>query len=89
MYGLVSQIRRSAVSVAANIAEGQGRHHAREFARFLSIANGSLTEVETHVELSRRLHYIDADCEARLLDLAARVGMMLNRLVQSIERRSP
>jgi four helix bundle protein len=52
--------------------------------RYLSIANGSLAEIETHVELSRRLRYIDEGCEAILLDKAARVGMMLNRLIASI-----
>ena len=85
-YGLMSQMRRAVVSIAANIAEGQGRRYQRDFASFLSIANGSLAELETHVELSRRLHFIDANREASLLEKAARVGMMLNALIRSIEK---
>ncbi len=63
-YGLTNQIRRAAVSVAANIAEGQGRTGSREFLRFLSISLGSLREVETHLVVARRIGYVeDADFE--------------------------
>ncbi|MDB5296543.1 MAG: ribosomal protein [Phycisphaerales bacterium] len=58
VYGLTSQIRRAAVSIPANVAEGQGRGGAAEFARFLRIAHGSLREVETHALIAERLLYV-------------------------------
>lgn len=57
MYGLVSQMRRAAVSIPSNIAEGQGRKNPKEFSQFLHIAKGSLSELDTQLELSRRLGY--------------------------------
>ena len=60
LYGLVSQIRRASVSVASNIAEGAGRKGNKEFARFLYIALGSLSEVETQLEIALRLNYINS-----------------------------
>ena len=61
LYGLASQLRRAAVSVPANIAEGQARQHVKEFVQHLSIAQGSLAEAETHVQIAERLHYINDD----------------------------
>ena len=58
-FGLISQIRRSAVSVASNIAEGAARNSNKEFLNFLYIARGSLSELDTQLELSRKLKYID------------------------------
>jgi len=56
-YGLASQIRRAAVSIPANIAEGFGRWHSKEFVHFLLIANGSLKELETHLLIGKRLGF--------------------------------
>ncbi len=60
LYGLTSQLRRAAVSVASNIAEGSGRSSTKEFLQFLNIANGSLAEIETQLELAYRLNYIQS-----------------------------
>ncbi len=59
LFGLTNQIRRSAVSVASNIAEGAGRNSNPDFIRFLNIANGSINEMETQLIISKRLQYID------------------------------
>ncbi len=58
IYGLVSQMRRCAVSIPSNIAEGSSRHNAKEFMQFLYIANGSLSELDTQLIISQRLNYI-------------------------------
>ncbi|MDQ3696550.1 MAG: four helix bundle protein [Gemmatimonadota bacterium] len=61
LYGLGRQVRRAAASVAANIAEGYGRLHRGDYLRYLSIARGSLMELETHIELIRMLEYVGAE----------------------------
>ncbi len=61
IYGLTSQIRRAAVSIPSNIAEGAARNHNSEFIQFLYIAIGSLSEVETQLLISRNLTYLDED----------------------------
>lgn len=86
-YGLSIQLQRAAVSVPANIAEGQGRNHTREFINHLSIAYGSLMEVETHLQIAARLRYIDESGLARLLLLSNEIGRMLNGLMQSLQRK--
>ena len=83
-YGLTSQTRRSAVSVASNIAEGQGRKSTNEeFIRFLQISLGSLCELETQLELSRRLKFITGDQAAALQASTEEVGRLLNGLIRS------
>jgi len=87
VYGLSMQLRRAAVSIPSNVAEGQGRRTTREFLRFLSIAHGSLRELETQVAISRRLDYIDSRKESELSELAAEVGRLLNGLIKSLEKK--
>jgi four helix bundle protein len=86
-YGLTSQLQRAAVSVPANIAEGQGRQHDKEFLQHLSIAYGSLAEAETHVQIACRLEYLDSRVESSMLAKAARIGRMLNGLRKSLETK--
>lgn len=79
MYGLVSQMRRSAVSVPSNIAEGEGRG-GKDGRRFLDIAYGSLLELETQIELSQRLGFLQGEGFSELQVAAGEVGKMLNGL---------
>jgi four helix bundle protein len=84
-YGLLSQIRRAAVSVASNIAEGHNRRSLPAYLNHLSIALGSQAELETQIELSRRLTYL-TDSEAQeVMDLAGRVGRRLHALMRSLQ----
>jgi four helix bundle protein len=85
MYGLTSQIRRAAVSIPSNIAEGQGRASDGELVRFLRFAYGSLCEVETQILIAQRLSYLDGDSVNRLIDQTAEVGRVLNGLIRSKE----
>lgn len=80
LYGLVSQIRRAAVSVAANIAEGHGRKHLGDYLHHLSVASGSLMELETHLLISERLRYISRQELEGLLAGAADINKMLSGL---------
>lgn len=87
-FGLISQLRRSAVSVAANIAEGAGRRSTGEFLQFLGIARGSLAEAETLVLLSGRLGYsTEADVRG-LLEQADEISRMSAALIASLKKRS-
>jgi four helix bundle protein len=87
IYGLVSQLQRAIVSVPANIAEGHGRSHTREYLNHLSIAYGSLMEAETHLQIAARLRYIDDMSLDALLKKSAGIGRMLNGLIQSLNRK--
>jgi four helix bundle protein len=82
-YGLTAQMRRSAVSVPSNIAEGSARNSARERHHLLGVAAGSLAEVETQIELAKRLDYVQPDIEP--LRQAQKVGMLLHALRRSCE----
>ncbi len=87
IYGLRAQIRRAAVSVPSNIAEGQGRSSTGEFRQFLGHARGSLLEVETQALIANELGYLDADQTRSLLSRTAEVGRVLNGLVNSLSAR--
>lgn len=86
IYGLTSQIRRSATSVAANIAEGYGRDSKGVYLQFLRISQGSLKELETHVIVCRRLELLSAEVETDLLRKTEDIGKMLRSLIRSIEK---
>jgi four helix bundle protein len=86
LYGLSAQMRRAAVSIPSNIAEGHGRHHLGEYLHHLSIANGSLMELETQVIISSRRKYLSPDEDRRLLGSTAEVGRMLAGLTRSLGR---
>lgn len=84
VYGLTCQAHRAAVSVPSNIAEGQGRSSTREFLHFLSMAHGSLRELETQVLIAQRLNYLDDPTTTNVMDLATEVGRLLNGLSNSL-----
>jgi len=88
MYSLVDQVRRAAVSVPSNIAEGQAHRSRREFAHFLQHSRGSLAEIETQLLIAVRLHYIDQSAAAPVLNQVAEVGRIVNGLVASLSSAS-
>jgi len=84
VYGLASQLRRAAVFIPSNIAEGQARFSAQEFYFFLGRARGSLVEVETQLMIAQNLGYITPEHGKKMLDKAGEVGRILNGLIGSI-----
>ena len=85
LYGLVNQLRRAAVSVPSNIAEGQARYSSKEFHHFLSHARGSLVEIETQLLIAPDLGYLSPERSAHLTKEAADLGKVLNRLIAAIK----
>jgi four helix bundle protein len=85
-FGLRSQLRRAATSIPANIPEGQGRDSTKDFMHFLSIARGSLMELETHVLLCQRVGLLEPANADPLLELSDRVSRMLSRLRAALQR---
>ena len=86
-FGLTSQVRRAAISVPSNIAEGQGRESTREFIRHLSIAYGSLMEVETQILIAKDLGYVESERVLDLLRESDEIGRVVNGLVKSLRRK--
>jgi len=86
VYGLSSQIKRAAVSVPSNIAEGAGRKGTKEFIQFLYISMGSLSEVETQILLAKRLNFIDNINE--ITQDITKIKQMLNGLINYLNRKS-
>jgi len=80
LYGLVSQLRRAAVSVPSNLAEGYSRNSRNEFHHFVGQARGSLAEIETQVEIARNLGYLSSKCCAELLARVDEVGRLVTGL---------
>lgn len=88
LFGLTSQLRRAAVSIPSNIAEGQGRLSEKEFRYFLGQARGSLMEVETQMQIAENLGYLSKEQTGDLLRACAEVGRILNGLLASVSRQS-
>ena len=84
-YGLPSQMRRSAISVPSNIAEGQGRLNTREFKQFLGIARGSVCEIQTQLEISRRLNLGDTMLLDEAQNLTQEVGKMIFTILTKLK----
>jgi four helix bundle protein len=87
-YGLKAQMRRAAVSIPSNIAEGHSRRHSKEFLHHLSIALGSVAELQTQIELATRQHHIDQPDIDVPNTLCSDVCKMLHGLIKAIRRRS-
>ena len=86
LFGLTSQLRRAAVSIPANIAEGYGRDSGGSYVNFLKTAQGSLKELETHLILAQRLKFGNFDLAEQLLARCESVGRMLHALIRSLQR---
>jgi S23 ribosomal protein. len=84
LYGLVNQMRRAAVSIPSNIAEGQMRNSPAEFARFLAIASGSLAELETQMIIAQEIGYMTQQQGAEFFSLHSEVSRMLTALKNKI-----
>ena len=89
LYGLVSQIQRAAVSIPANIAEGHGREHLGDYLHHLSMANGSLMELETHLLVAVRLNYLNNEELDEMSGQTQEVGRMLAGLIRSLKKSRP
>ena len=86
-FGLTAQIRRAAVSIPSNIAEGQGRCTTGEFRQFLGHARGSLWEVETQLVIARNLGFLHKQTDRVLFERVAEIGRILNGLINSLKGR--
>lgn len=84
-YGLTSQIKRSAISIPSNIAEGYGRNYRKDYSRFLQIARGSLFENQTQLEIAVNLDFIKANDLEEIKELSIEVEKMLNSLIKKLE----
>jgi len=86
IYGLTNQLRRAAVSVPSNIAEGHAREHTREFLNFISIAQGSLAEMQTQIEIAKRLKYLSEENTDRILDQTVSLSKQLYSLRNALTK---
>jgi len=86
-YGLSKQVQSSAVSIAANIAEGRSRQTTKEFLYHLNVSYGSLAETETHLIIANELGFISSETLEQLLNDTNEIGRMLNGLVRALENR--
>jgi four helix bundle protein len=88
-YGLVAQMRRAAVSIPSNIAEGKGRYTQKEIAQFLINARGSLLELETQIQIANRLAYMKGQETEELTRRCSEVGRLLNGMITHFKQLSP
>jgi four helix bundle protein len=88
LYGLSQQLRRAAVSVPSNIAEGKGHRSDGEFGHFLLHARGSLLEVQTQIMIAQELKYLDSQEVQRVLASADAIGRSLNSLINSLRQKA-
>jgi four helix bundle protein len=88
LYGLTSQIRRSAVSVPANIAEGYGRQSTKDYLRFLKISRGSLFELQTLIEISNELEFLVKEQFKKLYEQTLEIDRMLSSLIYKVSENS-
>ena len=86
-YGLTSQIRRSAISIPSNMAEGYGRKSTNEYIHFLRIATGSLYELQTQMEISMNLCYLNRDKLDKLYELSREIERMLSSLIRKLSSK--
>jgi four helix bundle protein len=86
-FGLTSQIRRAAVSIASNIAEGHGRHHLGDYCRFLSMARGSVKELETDLLIAERLRFASTGDIEQALSLSEEISRMLSTMQRKLRPR--
>jgi four helix bundle protein len=83
-YGLTLQLRRSSVSLPSNMAEGYGRNSTQDYIRFLRIANGSLFELQTQLEIARNLKFLSEESFSLLFELSREIERMLSSLIRKI-----
>ena len=87
IYGLTSQIRRAAISIPSNIAEGNGRNTTRDYVHFLGMAYGSVKEVETQVLIAERLRYINSGRSVELVTMTGETARLISGLMNSLNRK--
>ena len=84
-YNLISQIRRSSISIPSNIAEGYGRNYSNDYIRFLQIANGSLYEFQTQLEVCLNLEYISREDFIKIFEQSREIERMLGSLIRKLD----
>ncbi len=89
LYGLMAQIQRAAVSIPANIAEGHGRRHRGDYLHHLSMARGSLLELETHFLIAVRLKYLQPNDVQLILESTDELGRMISGLILKLKNKDP
>jgi four helix bundle protein len=87
IYGLVSQIRRAVISISSNIAEGCARQSSKEKIQFFFVARGSLSEIDSQIEISKELNYISEQDKYKILDKINEVNRLLNGLIKAQRRK--